>query len=206
VRPNTRGGLACGRAAAALSSGAPSPAHLSGIELGAPSGGSVGRFKTNLSGWEVGAEEFLGAVLESVAQPIWVVDPGGLIRFANPAAMKALGYDARELVGRPSHETVHFRRPDGSPFPASECPMLLPRLTGETCRTSSTGSSAVMIPPPPDPAVTITLSSTALPSSSVLVSVGSALPRVHLAGITAHPTGEWVAPSRRRDEESVGCY
>jgi PAS domain S-box-containing protein len=71
-------------------------------------------------------------VLKSVAQPVWVVDPSGSIRFANPAAIDALGYDDLvELLGQPSHETIHYRRPDGSPFPASECPMLLPRLTGE---------------------------------------------------------------------------
>jgi PAS domain S-box-containing protein len=84
-------------------------------------------------GWKVGAEEFLVAVLQVAAQPIWVVDPDGLIRFANPAAIEALGYDrAAELFGRPSHETIHYQHPDGTPYPASECPMLLPRATGET--------------------------------------------------------------------------
>ncbi len=87
---------------------------------------------TNLGGWEVGTEQFLGAVLKSVAQPIWAVDTGGLIRFANLAAVDALGYDNPiELLGRPSHQTIHYRRPDGSPFPASACPLLLPRSTGE---------------------------------------------------------------------------
>ena len=87
---------------------------------------------TDLHGWSVGAEEFLAAILESVAQPIWVVDPDGVIRFANPAAVTVLGYDsADELLGRPSHETIHHHRPDGANFPASECPMLLPRRTGE---------------------------------------------------------------------------
>jgi PAS domain S-box-containing protein len=85
------------------------------------------------AGWKVGAEDFLAAVLGAAAQPIWVVDPEGLIRFANPAAIAALGYDrADQLFGRPSHETIHYRRPDGTPYPASECPMLLPRTTGET--------------------------------------------------------------------------
>jgi PAS domain S-box-containing protein len=84
-------------------------------------------------GWKVGAEDFLAAVLSAAAQPIWVVDPDGLIRFANPAAIAALGYDrADELFGRHSHETIHYRHPDGTPYPASECPMLLPRATGET--------------------------------------------------------------------------
>jgi PAS domain S-box-containing protein len=84
-------------------------------------------------GWKVGAEDFLAAVLQATAQPIWVVDSDGLIRFANPAAIAALGYDrADELFGRHSHETIHYRHPDGSTYPASECPLLLPRATGET--------------------------------------------------------------------------
>jgi PAS domain S-box-containing protein len=81
----------------------------------------------------VDAEDFLAAVLETAAQPIWVVDPDGVIRFANPAAIAALGYDsADELFGRHSHETIHHSRPDGTPYPASECRMLLPRARGET--------------------------------------------------------------------------
>ena len=88
---------------------------------------------TELGGLKVGADDFLAAVLQAAAQPIWVVDPDGLIRFANPAAIDALGYDAPdELCGRHSHETIHYKRPDGSPYPAAECPMLLPRTTGET--------------------------------------------------------------------------
>jgi PAS domain S-box-containing protein len=88
---------------------------------------------TDLAGLLVDAEDFLGAVLETAAQPIWVVDPDDRIRFANPAAIAALGYDsADELFGRHSHETIHHSRPDGTPYPASECRLLLPRARGET--------------------------------------------------------------------------
>jgi PAS domain S-box-containing protein len=87
----------------------------------------------DLSGLDVGAEEFLVAVLQTAAQPIWVVDHEGRIRYANLAAVAALGYDrASELVGRNSHETIHYKHPDGSPYPAADCPMLLPRATGDT--------------------------------------------------------------------------
>ena len=86
-----------------------------------------------LSGWNVEAQPFLKSILDGVAQPVWVVDHEGFIRFANPAALAALGYDElSELEGRPSHETIHYQYPDGSPFPAEECPMLRPRQTGET--------------------------------------------------------------------------
>jgi PAS domain S-box-containing protein len=87
----------------------------------------------DLAGLEVDAQDFLAVVLGSVTQPIWVVDADGLIRFANPAAIRTLGYGAAdELVGRHSHATIHHSRPDGTPYPAEECPMLLPRATGET--------------------------------------------------------------------------
>ena len=86
----------------------------------------------DLAGLQVAAEDFLVAVLETTAQPIWVVDPNGVIRFANPAAIAALGYDsADELFGRRSHETIHHSHPDGRPYPPADCPMLLPRATGE---------------------------------------------------------------------------
>jgi PAS domain S-box-containing protein len=88
---------------------------------------------TELTGWNVKAQPFLKAILDRVAQPVWVVDHEGLIRFANPAAVVALGYDdLSELEGKPSHQTIHYKHPDGSPFPVEECPMLLPRKTGET--------------------------------------------------------------------------
>jgi PAS domain S-box-containing protein len=88
---------------------------------------------TDLAGLKVGAEVFLAALLEAAAQPICVVGPDDLIRFANPAALAALGYDrADELFGRHSHDTIHCRHPDRTRHPAADCPMLLPRATGET--------------------------------------------------------------------------
>ena len=78
-------------------------------------------------------EALLARILEQVPQPVWVVDHRGLIMFANPAACSALGYrDPGELLGKPSHETVHYKRQDGTPYPAAQCPQLRPRQTGET--------------------------------------------------------------------------
>jgi len=89
--------------------------------------------QAGLTGWSVEAQPFLKAILDCVAQPVWVVDNDGLIRFANPAALAALGYDdLAQLEGRPSHETIHYQHSDGSHYPAEECPLLRPRTTGET--------------------------------------------------------------------------
>ncbi len=75
----------------------------------------------------------MASILDCVVQPVWVADQAGLILFANPSAVAALGYgDAAQLLGKPSHQTIHYKRPDGSSFPVEDCPMLLPRMTGET--------------------------------------------------------------------------
>ena len=83
--------------------------------------------------WNVEAQPFLKSILDGVAQPVWVVDHDGFIRFANPAALATLGYDRlSELEGKPSHETIHYEYPDGSDFPVEQCPLLLPLNTGQT--------------------------------------------------------------------------
>ena len=50
-------------------------------------------------------------------------DAGGLIDM-NPAAERLLGWTADELRGRNMHEAIHFLRPDGTPLPEAECPLL----------------------------------------------------------------------------------
>ena len=76
----------------------------------------MSRRLTDLAGPNIEAEEFLGAVLETAAQPLCVFDHDGVIRFVNPAALAALGYDrADELLGRQRHEAIHDRHPDGRP-------------------------------------------------------------------------------------------
>jgi PAS domain S-box-containing protein len=93
----------------------------------------VPRSFTDLAGLDVSAEDFLSAVLGAAGQPIWVVDRDDVIRFANPAALAALGYeDVDALVGLHSHETIHYRRADGARYPADDCPMRFTRTTGET--------------------------------------------------------------------------
>jgi PAS domain S-box-containing protein len=72
------------------------------------------------------------AILAKVNQPVWVVDGAGRFRYANPAALHALGYeDLSELKGKPGHQTVHYKYPDGTPYPEEDCPITRARLTGE---------------------------------------------------------------------------
>lgn len=85
------------------------------------------------TGSELGEDRFLAAVLDCFVQPVWVLDPDGRLRFANPAALAVLGYDdLAELQGKPAHMTVHYMHPDGSPYPIEECPITRTRLEGRT--------------------------------------------------------------------------
>jgi PAS domain S-box-containing protein len=80
-------------------------------------------------------DESLFRAVAAAADALYVVDSKGRFAFVNPAAVSILGYaDEEELLGQPSHETIHYLRPHGFPLRAEECPLLRPRLTGETVR------------------------------------------------------------------------
>jgi PAS domain S-box-containing protein len=76
--------------------------------------------------------ELLSALLASIADGVYVVAADGSVAFVNPAGLAILGYDDEaQLLGRQSHSTIHAHHRDGSPYPEDECPLLLPRVTGE---------------------------------------------------------------------------
>ncbi|MHB8691256.1 MAG: sensor histidine kinase [Solirubrobacteraceae bacterium] len=80
-------------------------------------------------------EALLTALLESTIDAVYAVDAAGRVLFANPAALRILGYGAeQELIGRDSHATIHHHRPDGQPFPEADCPLLAPRSSGAAVR------------------------------------------------------------------------
>jgi PAS domain S-box-containing protein len=62
-------------------------------------------------------------ILEFAGEGIYHVDERGRIDFANPAAARMLGWDPRELVGKPAHELLHHTRTDGTPYPRADCPI-----------------------------------------------------------------------------------
>jgi PAS domain S-box-containing protein len=67
--------------------------------------------------------------------PLWLVDGDDRIAFVNDAAVRILGFDSdEELLGRPSHDSIHYKHPDGSPYPAEDCPITHATLRGEPIR------------------------------------------------------------------------
>jgi PAS domain S-box-containing protein len=67
--------------------------------------------------------------------PLWLVDGDDRIAFVNDAAVRILGFDSDdELIGRPSHDSIHYKHPDGSPYPAEDCPITHATQRGEPIR------------------------------------------------------------------------
>jgi PAS domain S-box-containing protein len=67
--------------------------------------------------------------------PLWLVDGDDRIAFVNDAAVRLLGFDSDdELLGRPSHDSIHYKHPDGSPYPAADCPITHATRRGEPIR------------------------------------------------------------------------
>lgn len=102
--------LARGRLQRPSNGGAP---QLAGTTLdvtgGASTGGASGRGEQ--------------AILEAAGEGIYGLDTGGRVTFVNPAAERMIGRQAREMVGERMHGEIHHSRPDGSPYPAHECPL-----------------------------------------------------------------------------------
>ncbi len=68
--------------------------------------------------------EFDEAVMTNMGEGLYTVDGVGFVTSMNPAAEKLLGWSFEELRGQKMHDRTHHHHPDGTPFPAEECPGL----------------------------------------------------------------------------------
>ena len=78
------------------------------------------------------AKQFDDAVMENMGEGLYTVDSQGSVTFMNPAAEQLFGWTFDELRGRNIHEAVHYKHPDGSPFPVEECRNLQVLRLGKT--------------------------------------------------------------------------
>lgn len=80
------------------------------------------------------------AVLESVADGLYVADCQGEMTFINPAGVRLLGYEsAAELIGRSPHATFHHSHADGGAYRIEDCPLAHVRITGEAIHVDEDG-------------------------------------------------------------------
>ncbi len=82
------------------------------------------------------AEERSRLLLNSAGEGIFGVDAEGRCTFANPTAMKLLGYSNEELIGQNIHKTIHHSHQDGSLYPVENCPMFKSFTEGTTHRVA----------------------------------------------------------------------
>ncbi|MBL4621336.1 MAG: sigma 54-interacting transcriptional regulator [Immundisolibacteraceae bacterium] len=62
-------------------------------------------------------------ILEAAGEGIYGIDCQGLGTFANPAAIRILGWTPDQLVGQPVHQLHHHSHADGTPYPREQCPI-----------------------------------------------------------------------------------
>ena len=75
-------------------------------------------------------------ILNSAGEGIYGLDLEGKTTFANPQALKILGYSEEELHGQPQHALIHHTKPDGSPYPREDCPIDAALVDGKVHRES----------------------------------------------------------------------
>lgn len=62
-------------------------------------------------------------ILASAGEGIYGLDAEGRATFCNPAAAAMMGWSVEEMLGKPQHALIHHTKPDGAPYPRSECPI-----------------------------------------------------------------------------------
>ena len=63
-------------------------------------------------------------ILNSAGEGIYGLDLEGRTTFVNPAAARMIGWEPGDLIGQPLHDILHHSKPDGSPYPREEYPIL----------------------------------------------------------------------------------
>jgi PAS domain S-box-containing protein len=63
------------------------------------------------------------SVTDNATMALFIMDERQQCVFMNPAAEAMTGFTPAEIRGRPLHEALHHTRPDGRPYPLSECPI-----------------------------------------------------------------------------------
>ena len=68
------------------------------------------------------------SILMAVGEGVFGVDFEGRCLFCNPTALRILGYESEDLVGRNIHDLIHGKHKDGTLCSVSECgpPEIIP--------------------------------------------------------------------------------
>ncbi|MDX5422187.1 MAG: CHASE domain-containing protein [Hymenobacteraceae bacterium] len=62
-------------------------------------------------------------ITDNATAALFMMDAKGYCTFMNPAAEEMTGYTFEEIRQRPLHDMIHYKHPDGTPYPLHECPI-----------------------------------------------------------------------------------
>jgi PAS domain S-box-containing protein len=62
-------------------------------------------------------------ITDNASSCLFMTDAEGRCTFMNPAAERITGYSFKEVRGRPLHNVIHHKHPDGTPYPVWDCPI-----------------------------------------------------------------------------------
>lgn len=64
------------------------------------------------------------SITDNATTGLLIMDADQYCTFMNPAAEKIFGYTFKQIkkMHKPLHEIIHYKRPDGSPYPIEDCP------------------------------------------------------------------------------------
>jgi len=64
-------------------------------------------------------------ITDNTATGLLIIDKNHRCNFMNPAAERITGYSFADIsaIDAPLHDLIHNKKPDGSPFPVSDCPI-----------------------------------------------------------------------------------
>ena len=65
----------------------------------------------------------LEAILDNTREAVFLMDENQHCVYANRSAELLTGYNFADMRGRPLHDVVHHKKPDGSHYPIDECPI-----------------------------------------------------------------------------------
>src|ERR1043166_3671964 len=71
-------------------------------------------------------------ILNSLGNGVISLDVKGRVTYANPAALKTLGFEIDELKGKSLHALTHHTKLDGEPYPEKDCPIFRSTRDGAT--------------------------------------------------------------------------
>ncbi|MBM4054944.1 MAG: PAS domain S-box protein [Planctomycetes bacterium] len=81
----------------------------------------------------VESNERIQLLLDSTGEGIYGIDANGLCTFVNASCINLLGYEnAKQLIGKDLHNTIHHSHRDGTPFPIGECKVFQAFKKGES--------------------------------------------------------------------------